>query len=309
MHDSAMALPRQTKYLPTLFLEQLKMRVLRVTTPAKVNLFLRILGRRPDGYHDLETLFQAVDLEDELIFRAAAGESTLAVPGFPLLETTDNLVFRAVRRLEELTGRKLAVNITLNKRIPVAAGLGGGSSDAAAALVGISTLFDLNLSREQLHYSALSLGADVPFFLMGGTAVGEGVGEILSPVSLPLNYELILANPGFPVSTASVFQAFSKSLTGTSRQSTLWNVLREGLRPEDLLHNDLQDIAETLHPEIREICQVIEQSGVKKALMSGSGPTVFGITSLLDVDATRKELPVEWSIVPARPLGRGMVLD
>jgi len=285
------------------------MKALRIRTPAKVNLFLRVLRRREDGYHELETLFQAIDLEDELIFRPSVGESTIRVPRCPALESPDNLVLRAVRSLEARTGRKLSVTIELNKRIPVAAGLGGGSSDAAATLVGISSLFDLNVSKEQLFLSALGLGADVPFFLMGGTAVGEGIGEILTAVSVPLDYELILVHPGFPVSTASVFRSFSKTLTGAPREGTVWNMLRESSAPEVLLHNDLQPVTEALHPEIHQIRTLLEDSGVKQALMSGSGPTVFGITRSGDRAALRQRLSANWSIIPARPLGRGMVMD
>ena len=150
------------------------MKSLRVQTPAKINLFLRVLGKRQDGYHELETLFQAIDLYDELFIEECSEESTLEVPGFADLESEDNLVLRALRWLEKYSGRNLCVRMKLIKRIPVAGGLGGGSSDAAAALKGLSHLFDLKLSDSELARAALTLGADVPFFLTGGDSGGRG---------------------------------------------------------------------------------------------------------------------------------------
>ncbi len=252
------------------------MKSLRVQTPAKINLFLQVLGIRPDGFHDIQTLFQAIDLDDELIIAKGGAEPTLQVPGFRELESDHNLVMRALRWLEAHTGRELVVRMTLSKKIPVAAGLGGGSSDAAAALKGLSLLFDLGLPEEELARAALELGADVPFFLKGGTAVGEGIGERLTTVTLPFDYELILVNPGFPVSTGSIFREFSKNLTGKALEGKLWMRIREGRSVEDLLDNDLQSVAEVLHPQIRGVRDLMEKSGVRKTLMSGSGPTVFG---------------------------------
>jgi 4-diphosphocytidyl-2-C-methyl-D-erythritol kinase len=285
------------------------MKSLRVRTPAKINLFLRVLGVRPDGYHDLETLFQAIDLDDELTIAKGDTEATLRVPGFPELETENNLVMRALRRLEAHTGRQLSVCMTLSKKIPAAAGLGGGSSDAAAALKGLSHLFDLGLSDQELAAAALTLGADVPFFLTGGTAVGEGIGERLTPVTLPFEYELILVNPGFPVSTASIFREFSKNLTGKPLEGRLWMRIREGRSVEDLLDNDLQSVAEALHPQIRGVRDLMEKAGVRKTLMSGSGPTVFGPVPVHSSGVLVKQFPSHWKIVTARPVTRGMVID
>ncbi|MEJ2717546.1 MAG: 4-(cytidine 5'-diphospho)-2-C-methyl-D-erythritol kinase, partial [Deltaproteobacteria bacterium] len=174
------------------------MKSLRVRTPAKINLYLRILGSRPDGYHDLETLFQAIDLHDQLIISETAGGSRLEVPGHPALENNDNLIMRALRWIERRSGRRVSVNVQLQKRIPVSAGLGGGSSDAAATILGIQALYDLELGTDDLIRDAGELGADVPFFLVGGSAIGEGIGEQLTRVSIPLDYGLVLVHPGFP---------------------------------------------------------------------------------------------------------------
>ena len=250
---------------------------MRVFTPAKVNLFLRVLGKRADGYHELETLFQAIDLEDELIIRKTRGASSLEVPDYPDLETDSNLVVRALRWLEHETGRDLSVAMRLIKRIPLGGGLGGGSSNAAGALVGIRDLCELDLTRDDLLKGALALGADVPFFLLGGTAVGEGVGERLTPVKIPMDYGLVLVNPGYPVSTKAIFHRLSKTLTVKAGEGRLGSVLGRFSGIDRLLWNDLQPVAEEMHPEISQIRDALEMAGAAKVLMTGSGPTVFGI--------------------------------
>lgn len=285
------------------------MRRLRVVAPAKINLFLRVLGVRADGYHDLETLFQAIDLEDELIVQKTSGATSLEVPGFSHLETEDNLVLRALSWVEREIGQRLSVQFRLNKRIPDAAGLGGGSSDAAAALVGLREVYDLPLTDDDLRRGALALGADVPFFLKGGTAVGEGIGERLTSVELPVDYTLVLVNPGFPVSTARIFRERSKFLTGTCREGTLWQLLRETGRLDRLLHNDLQEVAERLHPEISRVRQYLESVGIARTLMTGSGPTVFGIGEPGSFDSIRNRLPAQWNLLVTRPLLRGVMVD
>jgi 4-diphosphocytidyl-2-C-methyl-D-erythritol kinase len=284
------------------------MRSIRVTTPAKINLFLRVLGARPDGYHDIETLFQAIGLYDELMIEETTGESCLVVPGRPDLETEANLVMRAVRWIEKKTGQRLPVKVQLTKRIPVAAGLGGGSSDAAATLVGIRSLFALDLGDDDLRQGAVALGADVPFFLRGGSAVGEGIGERLTPVNLPMNYSVLLVCPAFSVSTEVIFREFSKILTGEGREGRLWPRLQQAARVEDLLHNDLQSVTESMHPELARISQSIHDAGLEATLMSGSGPTLFGITEPDEVENIKRRLPRDLNIVVARPVRRGIVL-
>jgi 4-diphosphocytidyl-2-C-methyl-D-erythritol kinase len=285
------------------------MRSLRVSAPAKINLFLRVLGRRPDGYHNLETLFQEIDLSDELIFRETIGETSLEVPGHTDLENRDNLVIKALRWIENRIEHKLHVAITLRKEIPSAAGLGGGSSDAAATLKGIASFFGLDLGPEDLAVAAISLGADVPFFLTGGAAVGEGVGEKLTPVNLPNDYELLLVNPGFPVSTAAIFREYSKILTANTREGRLWPVLHSTRSVRDLLHNDLQSVAERLHPEISEVLREMERSGLRDSLMTGSGPTVFGLAQPGEIGRTKAGHFEKWTKIVARPSNHGIVID
>lgn len=287
------------------------MKRLRVRTPAKVNLFLRVLGSRPDGYHDIETIFQAIDIYDELIIDEDYGGPSLEVPGRPDLENPQNLVMRALRRLEHRTSRPLSVRIRLIKTIPVAAGLGGGSSDAAAALSGIAALCNLGLSEDDLRTEAELLGADVPFFLVGGTAVGEGVGERLTPVRLSTDYGLVLARPKFAVSTAAVYREFDRILTRPSPASTVWQRLRDSHNPVDLLENDLEAVTIALHPEVGAVKKALTDVGAATALMTGSGPTVFGISGpdARELEAIRAGVSSHLDPVIARPVPYGATID
>jgi 4-diphosphocytidyl-2-C-methyl-D-erythritol kinase len=287
------------------------MKSVRVKTPAKINLFLRVLGLRPDGYHTIETIFQAIDLHDEVILRETTGPTEIKVPGHPELESDDNLVIRALRWVQKATGRRFSVKVHLDKHIPSAAGLGGGSSDAAATLLGMQAMFDLGLGEADLHRGAVQLGADVPFFLVGGTAVGEGIGEELSRVILPTDYGLVLANPGFPVSTAAVFRELDSTLTREPKESKLWSLLRERPTLGDLLENDLQPIAEEMYPEIAEIRRTLTQLVASWALMTGSGPTVFGIVEPNSplVERIGKRLPHRWNPIVSAPCSHGPLID
>ncbi len=283
------------------------MKRVHIKTPAKINLFLRVLDRRPDGYHNIETIFQAVDLQDELIIEMSSGASVLTVPGYSNLENEENLVTKAIKRLELLSGRNLPARIQLNKNIPIAAGLGGGSTDAAAALIGVASLFDLDVSEEAIYEVARSLGADVPFFLSGGSAVGEGIGDLLTPVDLPVDYGILLVNPGFSVSTAQVYKELSSSLTGQPRDGKLWRMIREHQRLEDLLHNDLQSIAEGLYPEISEVRIFLERNGLN-TLMCGSGPTVFAIGASDQLRSAARMLPEKWRGWVVNPIKHGPII-
>jgi len=284
---------------------------LRVRTPAKVNLFLRVIGTRPDGYHDIETIFQAIDIHDELIIEESREESSLEVPERPDLENSQNLVLEALRRLERRTGRPLPVRIRLDKQIPVAGGLGGGSSDAAAALRGITALFDLDLSENDLLDEAAQLGADVPFFLVGGAAVGEGIGERLTPVMLPMNYGLVVANPGLAVSTAAVYQEFDRVLTRPNPESTVWARLRSSRNPVDLLENDLEAVTIALCPEVGALEKALTDAGAVATLMTGSGPTVFGIAGAdrSELEAIRAAMSNWANPVAAYPVPYGAMID
>ncbi len=262
--------------------------VLALRAPAKINLYLRITGRRPDGYHTLDTLMQKVDLQDEVVLRTAAGGVSLHCPGADLPEDGGNLVFRAAELFLATFGPRCdrpspGVAITLSKHIPVAAGLGGGSSDAAATLAGLNTLFACHCTANELAELGLRLGADVPFFLNDApAAVAAGIGEVLRPAPPLAGHDVLLVNPGFPVSTRWAYQTFA--LTKKEEES---NLARFKNGPEGSggprtelpcdLHNDLEAVTMGRYPEIEQLKHALLARGATAALMSGSGPTVFGL--------------------------------
>ncbi|MCB2225363.1 MAG: 4-(cytidine 5'-diphospho)-2-C-methyl-D-erythritol kinase [Desulfarculaceae bacterium] len=249
---------------------------LTLEAPAKVNLYLRILGRRPDGYHDLATLMQPLDLSDTL-------EVTLGAPGLslscdrPELEGPDNLVLKAARAYYAALGRPPAARFHLVKRIPVAAGLGGGSSDAAAALIALNALHQSALEPQRLAELAAGLGADVPFFLAGCAAWCTGIGERVEPWEdfPPLHY--VLVNPGFALSTAWVYQQFDLQWTNTLQTTKIKRPQRKTDPIGGLLFNDLESVSLREHPILGKIKSALKEAGAEGCLMSGSGPTVFGV--------------------------------
>lgn len=283
---------------------------LRLRTPAKINIFLSVLSKRADNYHELETLFQAVELYDEIIIRKKKGKSRLVVEDYPELQNENNLILRAIRWLEQECQLRLEVDINLRKRIPVAAGLGGGSSDAAATLVGIKKLFELDhLTDSDIKRGALSLGADVPFFLLGGSAIGHGIGEILTPVDINKDYAVMLVNPGYAVSTAQIFAAFSKTLTASPKKGTLQGLLDQGVELSQLLFNDLQPVAEMIYPGIRSIRETFVDAGVTEVLMSGSGPTVFAMGEPSRLESIGGLFGHHYKIILTRPRSTGILID
>ena len=286
------------------------MNSIKLRSPAKINLFLRVLGRRPDGYHEIETLFQEIELADEMILRETRGKTTLKVFGAPELETGDNIIFKALEWIESLCGRSFNLEINLHKKIPVAAGLGGGSSNAAALISGVKKLFDLEwLDLDALSPLTASIGADVPFFFHGGSAIGQGIGEKLTRVFLEGPDEIILVNPGFAVSTAKIFGEISKSLTGKMRKGILSGLYGESRDARSLLHNDLQPVAERLHPGISLALTALRRAGIEKPLMSGSGPTVFGFSDDNTFDPQSLMLSKFWKVWKTRPGKKGITVD
>jgi 4-diphosphocytidyl-2-C-methyl-D-erythritol kinase len=260
-----------------------KGKMIKYKAYAKVNLALEVLGLRPDGYHEVQTVLQTVSLADELTFQLAEGLSVSsdhpAVPG-----DERNLVFRAGRALQQKFGLRQGARVAIKKRIPVGGGLGGGSSDAACALVAMSRLWGLSPSFDELEEIAGTLGSDVPFFLRGGTCLAKGRGELLEPLPpLPPCF-LALAFPGFGVSTAWAY----KNL----KDQGSWALTKEGecikIVVSFLESGNLQGIARSLfnrfeeavfpaHPELANLKQALLRAGSEGALLSGSGSTVFGL--------------------------------
>ena len=195
--------------------------------PAKLNLFLHVVGRRADGYHELQTLFQIIDLQDTLAFRVRADAGLERLAGAAGVDPRQDLVIRAARRLQEASGCALGADITVEKRIPMQGGLGGGSSDAATTLVALNELWGLHWPLEDLASLGLALGADVPVFVLGRSAWAEGVGEVLTPVDLPPAWYAVI-RPNATVPTAEVFQA--PELTRNTPTTTIRGFLLTGGR-------------------------------------------------------------------------------
>lgn len=245
-------------------------------SPAKINLCLHVLAKRPDGYHELAMLMQRLSLGDtiELELTATPGV-TVECPGVELPPGGINIAARAAQRMLELRGQGGGVRIRIDKQIPVAAGLGGGSSNAATVLLGLNTLLDLRLTKAELMAEGVKLGADVPFFILEEVAWATGIGDRLEPLpALPLVHYL-LVNPGIAVSTAWVYQ--NLGLTGPGLLTRLPRFPESVADLVSLLHNDLERVTIKAHPEIAEIKQELLELGAAGALMSGSGATVFGL--------------------------------
>ncbi|MEW6516401.1 MAG: 4-(cytidine 5'-diphospho)-2-C-methyl-D-erythritol kinase [candidate division FCPU426 bacterium] len=254
-------------------------RRLTVPAPAKVNLILEIQGRRPDGYHELKTVMHALELADTLCFTENRSGLRLVCNHPQVPVDGSNLIHRAAVRLAQAAGIVPKVTIRLTKRIPVAAGLGGGSSDAAAALLGLARWWRLG-RQAPLRRIASELGSDVPFFLSGGCALGQGRGERLTPWPSAPGMWVVLVNPGFPVSTAEVYRNFRLQLT---RKKACITMMRSALKQKNAekisrkLFNHLEWVTAAKHPLIARIKQELIAGGALGALMSGSGPTVFGL--------------------------------
>ncbi|MBI5287245.1 MAG: 4-(cytidine 5'-diphospho)-2-C-methyl-D-erythritol kinase [Deltaproteobacteria bacterium] len=250
----------------------------KLLSPAKVNLLLKVLRRREDGYHDILSVIQPITLYDELSIELDDGEGITVETDHPLLPTDNrNLAFRAADVFLKKTGIKAKVRIGIKKVIPVSAGLGGGSSDAAITLIGLNELLKAGLSKRELMNIGLSLGSDVPFFISGRSAIVTGKGEGVEGIDLP-RFWYLLINPGLPVSSGWAYQNLDLTKRGEDISITLLeDLLKNPLAVEGLLINDLEEVVARQHPEVNEIKTALLEAGAEGALMSGSGPTVFGI--------------------------------
>lgn len=249
--------------------------------PAKINLTLDALRKRPDGYHDLEMVMTTVDLADridltDLPNKRIELESTSGL----VPQDERNLAYLAAKLLQQKTGIDRGVKIKIYKHIPVAAGLAGGSSDAAATLRGCNRLWNLGLSLEELAHIGAEIGSDVPFCIYGDTAIAEGRGEILTPISPPPGCWVVLAKPTHGVSTADVF---GKLRVNEIKEHPDTRAMVDALQSNSYermiadLGNVLEPVTMNMYPEVRKIKQKMEQFGADGVLMSGSGPTVFGL--------------------------------
>jgi len=257
----------------------------KIRAPAKVNLFLRVVGTRRDGYHLLDTLIVPVSLYDVIEIRRVPAQPQQASnpriritcddPTVPLGQ--ENLAYRAAQLLLEQLDRRTNIDIHIQKRIPIGAGLGGGSTDAAATLVGLNRLFNLKLSAARLERLALRLGADVPFFIRAHPARAHGVGEVLRPVRVLGVFWLVILYPGFPVTTAWVYRKLPKKLTKPTSGNSIRISLKRFDRLADVLVNDLESVTLERYPKIRSLKEKLLREGAAGGLMTGSGSAVFGV--------------------------------
>lgn len=262
--------------------------------PAKLNLFLHVTGRRPDGYHQIQTVFQIVDLVDELQIVPRADGEIRRTAGPAEVPATEDLCIRAARALRAAAGCHLGADIRLDKRIPVQGGLGGGSSDAATTLVALNEIWGLRLPAENLGDIGLGLGADVPLFVHGRSAWAEGVGERLTPLELPERHYAIVF-PGVGVSTAEVFQA--PELTRKTPETTIRGFLKAGGR------NDCEPVVTGRSPEVRRALAWLAERG--EARLTGTGSCVFAAyADHGSAQAALDGLPTGWRGFVARGLDR-----
>lgn len=254
--------------------------MINIEAYAKINLFLEVPGLRPDGYHELWTVFQSIGLSDTLHLESAPGEITLTCSNTELPVDKGNLVYRAASLLKETFQVTRGASLHLEKRIPIGAGLGGGSTDAAAALNGLNHLWELNASPEELEALGAELGMDVPFCVKGGTVYAEGRGELLIEQLPSPSAWIVLVYPNLFVSTKEVYQDIDRHLMKKPHEAS---AMKEALNANNLeqiaaaLYNRLEISSFALYPQLSAIKNQIQVMGCLGTLMSGSGSSIFGL--------------------------------
>ena len=252
---------------------------MKIFSPAKINLFLQVLGKRPDGYHDLMSLMCCIGLYDTVSL--TFGVKKIAVschhPGVP--EDDKNLAFGAAHLFLKTLKKNEGVKIIIQKRIPVAAGLGGGSSNAAAVFLGLNRYYGYPFSTEELMSMGLSIGADVPFFIFQKPAIASGIGEKLEAYQNLKNLKILLVFPDFSVSTADVYKKLNLGLTKCKKKLKSFLLNEQRFDPRCHLCNDLEAVTASKYPVINTIKEALLNHGALGALMTGSGPTIFGLFS------------------------------
>ena len=256
------------------------MEEIKIDSYAKVNLSLDIVNKREDGYHNIETIMQEIDLKDDIYIKTRDRGLVIRSNSRELPLDERNLVYKAYASLKKLSGIDKGAEIYIDKKIPLGGGLAGGSSNCAASLIGLNELWDLGYSMEELSRLGSSLGADVPFFFLGGTAYGEGIGDRLSPLrSLGGNY-ILLANSGIHISTKEVYEGLG--FTEEPRKTRIREKLAY-IEDGDLetlarsMENVMEDMVFLKYPELKSIKETMEDYGSLGSLMTGSGATVFGL--------------------------------
>lgn len=280
------------------------------SAPAKVNLALRVVGRRSDGFHLLWTVLTFFPLYDTLRISHSATALVLTCDPPVTDHPEKNLVWQAAKRLQQETGYQQGATLHLSKRIPHGAGLGGGSSDAATTLLALNKLWKLKLSLPQLLQIGVQLGADIPFFLGGSSALAEGIGECLTSLPHLATAELVVVNPGFVLATAKVFQKY-----GHQKADLDWRATPEYHLPEShrqtvlpLLVNDLEEVATQMVPAIHTIADALQKVGASATLMSGSGSSLLGVfsenRSATEAAQRLRQAHPEWQIFTGQTFNR-----
>ena len=273
---------------------------LTAPAPAKLNLFLLVTGRRPDGYHTLQTLFRFIDFADTLHFRLRPDGQVRRPTQIPGVPEEHDLSVRAARLLQSETGCPLGADISIDKRLPLGGGLGGGSSDAATTLIALNRLWGLQLPRSRLQAIGLRLGADVPVFVFGRNAFAEGIGEELHAVELPPASYLVLIPP-VTVSTAEVFA--DPQLTRTTTPVTIRDFSEGCAIPEAVRQNDLEAVVCRRHPEVARHLEWLRRFG--PAALTGSGGCVFcPFPSAVAAQLAQRQLPADMRSIVAEGLPR-----
>lgn len=257
------------------------MQSLNLLSPAKINLRLEILSKRPDNYHEIKTIFHKITIFDKICLKRIPGNEiqlTIDDPAIPTDNT--NLAVKAANLLFSYTGIKSGIKIDIKKIIPSGAGLGGGSSNAAITLIGLNRLLNLNISKQILTELAVKLGADVPFFLTdSSTAYATGIGEKINSIQTPNKLWFLVIFPGFTVSTKWAYNAINKYnlLTKSTKNNIIYNYTLDINTVKSLLYNDFELVVNKQHTEVPEIKKKLLKLGALGALLSGSGSSVFGL--------------------------------
>ena len=273
------------------------MSTLSLPSPAKINLFLHITGQRSDGYHNLQTLFQLLDFGDKLVFRSNRSGNIKINGNIDGVDEKNNLIFHAATLLQKSTGCDLGCTIDLTKNLPMGAGLGGGSSNAATTLVGLNALWKCGLTANQLSDLGKTLGADVPVFVHGESAFAEGIGDILTPLTLPQRWFLVIT-PNCHVSTREIFS--NPQLTRNSSPIKIRALSGVEYR------NDCQDVVSKLYPAVGTVLQWVENFSAP--LMTGTGASVFcSFDSKSEAQQVLSKMPKQWSGFVAKGVNRSPV--
>ena len=257
------------------------MNQVKIKAMAKVNLGLDVLRRRENGYHDVKMVMQTVDLYDELTVKREEGDTisiTTNTGELPLNE--DNLIYKAAKLLFDKAGISYGVSIHLEKNIPIAAGMAGGSTDAAATLLALNELFEFDYYKEELAEIGVKIGADVPYCIYGGTYLSEGIGEVLTKLPDAPDCYIVIAKPPISVSTKYVYENLHiETVTEHPDMDAMVDAIKNGSLKgvTDTMGNVLESVTVKKYPEIARMKQCLLDNGAENALMSGSGPTVFGI--------------------------------